>query len=217
MKIDYAFKAEVLKGDLPKEQKDIALSFYSHSMLLEHGLVIPCKYDYETAEQKRSFFIKNYPKEWKEAEKINYAFYKRVKRLKEKINTMLLNDKCLFLTLTFNNETLENTSAETRRQYVRKYLKEFNVPYIANIDFGSDEAYIDDYGNERTGTKREHYHAVIQCDKIDLEQWHKYGAIKFEHIRARKNDNVRLAKYVSKLTNHAIKETTKRASLIYSR
>ena len=28
LKIDYAFKAEVLKGDLPKEQKDIALSLY---------------------------------------------------------------------------------------------------------------------------------------------------------------------------------------------
>ena len=216
-KIDYAFKAEVLKGNLTQEQKDIALSLYAHSMLIETGLYIPSKYDYETAETKRSFYIQNYPREWKEAERINYAFYKRVKRLKSKITAMLNNGKCLFLTLTFTDETLGKTTAETRRQYVRKYLKEFEVPYIANIDFGVADAYTDDNGNERQGTKREHYHAIIQTDRIDLSEWHKYGAIKLEKIRATQNDNIRLAKYVSKLTNHAIKETTKRACLIYSR
>ena len=217
MKIDYAFKAEVLKGNLTQEQKDIALSLYAHSMLVETGLYIPCKYDYETAEQKRSFYIQNCPREWQEAERINYAFYKRVKRLKSKITAMLNSGKCLFLTLTFTDETLDKTTAETRRQYVRKYLKQFEVPYIANIDFGVKDAYTDDNGNERQGTKREHYHAVIQTDRIDLSEWHKYGAIKLEKIRATQNDNIRLAKYVSKLTNHAIKETTKRACLIYSR
>lgn len=216
-KIDYAFKAEVLKGNLTQEQKDIALSLYAHSMLVETGLYIPCKYDYETAEQKRSFYIQNCPREWQEAERINYAFYKRVKRLKSKITAMLNSGKCLFLTLTFTDETLDKTTAETRRQYVRKYLKQFEVPYIANIDFGVKDAYTDDNGNERQGTKREHYHAVIQTDRIDLSEWHKYGAIKLEKIRATQNDNIRLAKYVSKLTNHAIKETTKRACLIYSR
>ena len=216
-KVDYAFKAEVLKGNLTQEQKDIALSLYAHSMLVETGLYIPCKYDYETAEQKRSFYIQNCPREWQEAERINYAFYKRVKRLKSKITAMLNSGKCLFLTLTFTDETLDKTTAETRRQYVRKYLKQFEVPYIANIDFGVKDAYTDDNGNERQGTKREHYHAVIQTDRIDLSEWHKYGAIKLEKIRATQNDNIRLAKYVSKLTNHAIKETTKRACLIYSR
>lgn len=216
-KIDYAFKAEVLKGNLTQEQKDIALSLYAHSMLVETGLYIPCKYDYETAEQKRSFYIQNCPREWQEAERINYAFYKRVKRLKSKITAMLNSGKCLFLTLTFTDETLDKTTAETRRQYVRKYLKQFEVPYIANIDFGVKDAYTDENGNERQGTKREHYHAVIQTDRIDLSEWHKYGAIKLEKIRATQNDNIRLAKYVSKLTNHAIKETTKRACLIYSR
>lgn len=216
-KIDYAFKAEVLKSNLTQEQKDIALSLYAHSMLVETGLYIPCKYDYETAETKRSFYIQNYPREWKEAERINYAFYKRVKRLKSKITVMLNSGNCLFLTLTFTDKVLDSTSPETRRRYVSYYLKQFGVPYIANIDFGTADAYIDDNGNTRQGTKREHYHAVIQTDKIDLSEWHKYGAIKLEKIRASQNDNIRLAKYVSKLTNHAIKETTKRACLIYSR
>ena len=130
---------------------------------------------------------------------------------------MLNSGKCLFLTLTFTDKVLDSTSPETRRRYVSYYLKQFGVPYIANIDFGTADAYIDDNGNERQGTKREHYHAVIQTDKIDLSEWHKYGAIKLEKIRASQNDNIRLAKYVSKLTNHAIKETTKRACLIYSR
>lgn len=204
MQIDYGKKAEVLTNhmDIVLEQRYIALSFYSSYALNEYGLVIPCKYDIETAEQKRSFYIQTMPEIWKEAEKINYAFYKRVKRLKDKIADMLTNGKCLFLTMTFTDDTLAKTSAETRRQYIRKFLKQFDVPYIANIDFGAENG-------------REHYHAILQCDHIDYSLY-DYGAINGQKI-ASVNDNIKLAKYVSKLTNHAIKETTKRNCLIYSR
>ena len=78
--------------------------------------------------------------------------------------------------------------------------------YVANIDFGAQN-------------HREHYHAVIQCKKIDASSWHKYGAIFIEKVRNNGigHDCERLSKYVSKLSNHAIKETTKRCSLLYSR
>ena len=112
----------------------------------------------------------------------------------------------MFLTLTFNDETLRDTTDKERRVLVSRYLKSFGCSYVANVDYGKEN-------------HREHYHAVINTDRIDYSSWHKYGAIDGEKIRNRniQSDKTRLAKYICKLSNHAIKETTKRSSLIYSR
>ena len=135
--------------------------------------------------------------------KIYHAQLNRTLRLKNRIAKILTNGACLFLTLTFTNDTLENTSPKTRRIYVRNYLKSFNAPYVGNIDFG-----------KRNG--REHYHAVIGIDKVDYSKW-TYGAINGIKIRNETDDLTRISKYIAKLTNHAIKETTKRSVIIYSR
>ena len=136
-----------------------------------------------------------------EAKKINHASYQRANRLKQRISKIIQKDS-LFLTFTFTDEVLQRTSPDTRKQYVRRFLNSFNVPYVANIDFGSKNG-------------REHYHAILQMSKIKLTEW-KYGALNGKSIR-NTNDDVKLAKYISKLTNHAIKETTKRQAIIYSR
>lgn len=136
-----------------------------------------------------------------EAKKINHASYQRANRLKQRISTIIQKDS-LFLTFTFTDEVLQRTSSDTRKQYVRRFLNAFNVPYVANIDFGSKNG-------------REHYHAILQMPKINLTQW-KYGALNGKIIR-NTSDDIKLAKYISKLTNHAIKETTKRQAIIYSR
>ena len=109
---------------------------------------------------------------------------------------------CLFLTFTFDEIVLQKTNADTRRQKVIRYLKSYNVPYVANIDFGKQNG-------------REHYHAIIQTDNVDYSLY-DYGALNGKKIVST-SDNVKLAKYISKLTNHAIKDTTKRNSIIYSR
>lgn len=144
--------------------------------------------------------------EFFEVIRINKASYERVKRLRERIKSMLLKGPCLFLTLTFNDDTLSNTTDKQRRVAVVRYLKQFNCDYVANIDFGSKN-------------HREHYHAVICSKSIDMSSWRKYGNINIERVRNRKIecDGERLSKYVAKLSNHCIKETTKRCSLIYSR
>ena len=157
----------------------------------------------------------------KECEKINHATYERNKRLKDKINKMLLSGHCIFLTLTFNNDILDSTNELTRRKYVSRYLKDLSNKYIANIDFGLK-------------TEREHYHAIIRYDdyvyinktKTDsyilmTEKW-PYGFINAKDIQFNNeiendNTNTKLAKYINKLTNHAIKETTKRNHLIFSK
>jgi hypothetical protein len=129
----------------------------------------------------------------------------RTKRLNKKITDMLYVGQCYFLTLTFTDETLSNTNCLTRRRYVSRYLKSQTPYYIANVDFGSLR-------------EREHFHAVV-FGQIDFNPWHKYGAINCKTIFSKFNDEsrVKLAKYITKLTNHAIKNTAKNFRCIYSK
>lgn len=93
------------------------------------------------------------------------------------------------------------------------YLTALNVPYVANIDFGKKNG-------------REHYHAVVASGKVNYKLW-DYGALNGEVIR----NNVKvdedgsisiesaqkIARYIAKLTNHAIKQTVRRNVAIYCR
>ena len=142
--------------------------------------------------------------DWLIAQRLNHNEYKRVRRLKEKMLESVLSDNALFLTLTFNSDTIARTTIPTRRRYVARYLKSQSAFYIANIDFGA-----------RNG--REHYHAVVVGQSIDYNAWHSLGAIKGLKIAPTRNDTTRVSKYVAKLSNHAIKETTRSVRLIYSR
>lgn len=75
---------------------------------------------------------------------------------------------------------------------------------MANKDFGATNG-------------REHYHAVVLVKgKLNYSKW-RYGCLNGQKIRLNGISNEKLAKYLSKLTNHAVKETCKRSVLIYSR
>lgn len=137
-----------------------------------------------------------------EAVKAAASDFKRNNRLKNRISDFLSKGTCIFVTLTFRDSVLESTSADTRRQYVRKFLKCCSSYYVANIDFGD----LND---------REHYHGIVVCENVDMAGW-KYGYSYCERIKTTSN-RLRLAKYISKLANHAVKETCKRNHLIYSR
>lgn len=228
MKIDYRFKSEVLQTDIPKLANQISKAIYARFALETWGEVIKCNMDYDTAIEKRCFLLKEFPREYEEAEKINLARYKRVSRLRKRINSILHNNEFVqFLTLTFSDDTLAKTSPETRRKYVQRFLTELKCDYVANVDFGAKNG-------------REHYHAVIG-DICNEKEWTKYGfinslwvkigderlrkipkryaAMSEEEIQKRmeEDNEKRLAKYVAKLTNHAIKETTKRSVILYSK
>lgn len=212
-KVDYAFKAKVLNehADLLKKAKKASLLTYAINQYEENGILMHClthsNGDFTTSRDLLFECIENGLKdEYLEAVKINKASFERTNRLKKRVANMLLSGDCLFLTLTFTDDTLNSTSADTRRQYVRKYLKSCNCDYVANIDFGSQN-------------HREHYHALVNIGNIDFESWHKYGAILAERVRNKniEKNKTRLSKYICKLSNHAIKETTKRSALIYSR
>lgn len=166
---------------------------------------------------KASEDLKQYnEEEIKEAEKVNYASYKRQNRLQKKALEIIKSDSAIFLTLTFNDVVFNNMSKETRKKNITRFLKKTCNKYIANIDFGKKN-------------EREHYHALVEPkgENIDNKEYYKIfynSSINFERIKitCKKNHDIestskKVSKYVSKLTNHAIKETTQQNRIIYSK
>lgn len=171
-------------------------------------LFYTCQFDDITDElnQSTDLAIQMYqslPDWFYEAERMVNADNARRKRLRQRIEKMFDKGNVVFLTLTFTDEVLQNTIPQSRRDYVRKFLKSISNDYVGNIDFGAKNG-------------REHYHAVLLTDVEDFSSW-TYGFYKAERVRKDGLDALRVAKYISKLTNHAIKNTTKRNALIYSR
>lgn len=135
--------------------------------------------------------------------RLNESKYRRARRIRDKFTKMVESGNAIFVTLTFNDKTMAKTSLLTRRRYVSRYLKQNSNFYVANIDFGAKN-------------EREHYHALVDKDLI-LNNWHKYGGIKVERVHNTKDDIMAVSKYVSKLTNHALKVEGIQPRLIYSR
>lgn len=199
---DYKFKSEVIDLGLDLLQKRVSKSFYCQHLLEAHGLVTKPIIPFEEAMRIDNYMIQNYLEQWQEARRINVAHYARVRRLFKKITKMLLSGQCIFVTFTFTDEVLATTTFDTRKQYVRRFLSSYNCPYVANVDYGKKNG-------------REHYHALIQTNKIDYKKYN-YGAINGKRVSGT-NSSVKLAKYIAKLTNHAIKHTTRQNRIIYDR
>ena len=83
------------------------------------------------------------------------------KRVRRRITELMVFTPCSFLTLTFTDEVLNNTTEETRRRYVARFLKSISENYVGNIDYGSKN-------------EREHYHAIVEGQDLDLTGW-TYG------------------------------------------
>lgn len=214
---NYELKAKVIENGCARVSRKLSLAKWKRYQAI-------CLYE-ETGEitealERNEILIESYSNELeqytqeeiKEAERVNDASYHRVKRLSDRVYAMLEDNNCIFLTLTFRDDVLANTSEETRRRYITRYLKEQCICYVANIDYGCKN-------------EREHYHAVVipKGDKIDGAFYREnYGSIDMKRVRNKKSDDneatsKRLAKYVAKLTNHAIKHTTRKNRIIYSR
>lgn len=209
--VDYAFKSKVLRehADIVKRQNKASYYEYCKRTYENDGIVLVGLKNSDK-ESLDDLYIEccfnGLHDEFMEAQRINDAYYKRLKRLRERVKTILQNGDCVFLTLTFTDGILESTTPKSRRVAVSRYLKQYNAQYVANIDFGAKN-------------HREHYHALISTSQVDRNGWKKFGAINFEPIRHKwlESDAEKLTKYINKLTNHAIKETTKRSALMYSR
>lgn len=134
---------------------------------------------------------------------LNQSRYKRKQRVQDRITYMIFQGAC-FLTMTFAQSVLDSTSEDTRRQYVRRWLKAFSTNYVANIDYGGKKG-------------REHYHAVVMCDYVDVPSSWLGGFMNAKQIY-RSHDNIQaISKYIAKLTNHALKQNAQLKRIIYSK
>lgn len=161
---------------------------------------------------------------YKVARNIENSKRSKTKRARKRIGKSILKGNAYFITLTFTDDVLGKTNAKTRRRYVSRFLKENCDRYVANIDFGSQK-------------EREHYHAIVEpywwvfddydngsrhySDMPDFRGWNKYGFFSIEKIGDSEKDMTKVTKYTTKLSAHAVKETTLKGEstprLIYSR
>lgn len=129
---------------------------------------------------------------------------KKWKRIRSKIEKMINSGNAYFITLTWSNDSMEHFSQDSRRMLVQKTLSKYN-DYIANIDYGSQ-------------TEREHYHAIIQEDNLDVNSntfnW-PYGFYNIQTIKPGSQEA--LATYILKFTNHTTKETVRGSKPIFKR
>lgn len=127
-------------------------------------------------------------------------------RLKKAIINILKNhlNESYFITLTFNNDILENTTKAKRLLIIKNYLNNQTDKYILNCDYGKLN-------------EREHYHAlVIAKDKfINFTLYNlKYGHIQSRPLNLNKNQSIESQTKI--LLNHALKETSE-SKIYYSR
>lgn len=218
-RINYQYKSEVLNKypDLDKDIRLITRGIYLFSIhhsvsdkIVKKALKVAGKYYYNPEKVIIDNDIDNpglirypYEKPIKEAIRLNNAYYSRKRRLQKHLSDLFSKGNCLFLTLTFRDDVLESTSFNTRRQYVYRFLKSFSDHYVANVDYGDEH-------------DREHYHAVILLDRYPVGSW-RYGWDYVENCKTDLSDKIRISKYISKLTNHAYKESGRRYSIIYSK
>lgn len=210
---DYGLRSKVLKSEIYKAFLDARKQDYKQFKyngvvgteffnMMKDNLLNDCLNNDLTSEEQDNarecylFFL--------ESVKIRESSRKQVQRLKQRITTLLNSGACVFLTLTFKTIEEGENEQKKRKLKVVRFLKENTKGYVANIDFGKQN-------------EREHYHAValIGEDLIDSKKW-KEGSLDIKRVNKGRGCSA-LAKYVSKLTNHAIKETTKRQAIIYSR
>lgn len=158
--------------------------------------------DFNTALEVWWFY--KYSDDFNDCLKIIHADNTRYNRLLKRIKWFMDMGTCLFFTLTFTDHVLESTEEETRRKYVRRFLKNHSSMYLANIDYGSKSG-------------REHYHGVIVCsDPSIIDNW-QYGYSNAQIISDRKDDKERISKYMLKIANHFVKSSVRRNYVIYSR
>ena len=194
---DYERKARVLDSGLYLDYKKFQRSVYSAYARADLKNVYPLSVAYSMAD----YYLNQNEDDWNECKRIYNASKCRKKRLNNRI-ALMLQKPCVFVTLTFTDKVLSNTSEETRHAYIKRFLKETADNYVANIDYGLKN-------------EREHYHALIQIEKINCLSW-KYGNLDVKRVKSA-NDSLKLSTYIVKLTNHAVKNTNKKAKVIYSR
>ena len=145
----------------------------------------------------------------KKLQSILNSRYQKIGRIKSHFIWLFHNKKYIyFLTFTFSDKNI-GKSDRTRKDYIKKSLYSFdkNIYFILNIDYGKN-------------TERLHYHALVGTDvpldlKTHLEETYQDFTY-CEPVRFDSSSFKCIPKYINKLTNHAVKDSTKRSRIIYN-
>lgn len=157
-------------------------------------------------ETAREEFFNEYDQYWYDlCRSIAVSKCRQKRSIEQRFEKVVLKGQAVFVTLTFKPSVLESTSEETRAKYVKRFLKECCVSYVANVDYGDEN-------------EREHYHGLVMpLDGLkSLKEW-SYGWYKFKKVGTSDKDRLKVSKYVAKLSNHALKNKGWKPRIIYSR
>lgn len=137
------------------------------------------------------------------------ARYNKVSRIKQHFIYMVMNKKNLyFLTFTFDDKYIKKCD-RTKKDLIKNLLIEidFNSYIILNVDYGSQ-------------TERQHYHCIYGTNKdLNLKSIldKYYPCFSYtEKIRLDNSSINKISKYINKLSNHAIKDSTKGSRIYFN-
>lgn len=140
------------------------------------------------------FFKKN-----QKYENILTARYHKVSRIKQDLVYLICRHSFIwFCTFTYDNYYI-NCCERTKKDLIKKVLNHEDFKYLMNKDYGSK-------------TEREHYHVILATNyNVDIHLFLKEHYPCFssaQRVNTTLNDVKRLSKYINKLTNHCIKDST---------
>lgn len=145
----------------------------------------------------------------KKLESILSSRYNKIGRIRSHFVWLYHNKKYIyFLTFTFSDDNISKCD-RTRKDYIKKSLYSFDkdICFILNIDYGKK--------NERL-----HYHAIVGTDlSFDLKKHleNTYDDFTYcEPVRFDDSSFKSIPKYLNKLTNHAVKDSTKHSRIIFN-
>lgn len=145
----------------------------------------------------------------KKMESLLSSRYQKCSRIKKHLIYLVLRYEYLyFVTFTFDDEHL-NLCDRSRKDLIKKSLYSFdsNIKFILNIDYGKN-------------TERLHYHCIVatnDCGDFFHHLKLYYPCFTWIERLYISNDGLkRLPKYINKLSNHAIKDSTRKSRVIYN-
>lgn len=137
------------------------------------------------------------------------ARYMKVSRIKKRLIYLLTRyDFIYFVTFTFDDKLI-NRCDRTKRDLIKSSLLSFDehIKFILNIDYGKK-------------TEREHYHCICATNNGSCLGTHLNNTYpsftKTELCHKKSSDLKRLSKYINKLTNHSLKDSTRNKRIYFN-
>ena len=140
-------------------------------------------------------------------EKILNSRYCKVSRIKKRLVYLITHfDYLYFCTFTFDDNFIKKCD-RSKRDLIKHCIIRLDddVNYILNVDYGKKN-------------EREHYHCIIATNNNGnlrnyLKSYYPFFT-SCDSINKSNNDIKRLSKYINKLSNHCVKDTTKNKRVV---